>query len=283
MNKDILEISKETQNSHSKDTKTYKYIEKEWKKYIQSSNLNSSEHKKAKINISPIGEIILPYFKMGNIDSLDLFGLDEIYIFSIYWFNKKNYKNVADIGANIGLHSIIMDKCGYKVDAYEPDPIHSKIFKKNINLNNSKNVRIRKFAVSDNNKEEDFVRVIGNTTGSHLKGAKNSYGTLETFKVKVKAINSIIRKYDLVKMDVEGEEAKIIKSITDQKIFNTTDFICEISKKENKKIIFDHLKKFDVRIFSQKINWQIVKKISDLPSSHREGSIFISQNKSKVW
>ena len=34
----------------------------------------------------------------------------------------------------------------------------------------------------------------------------------------------------------------------------------------------------DVSVYAQKISWQRVESISDLPISHREGSIFISNN-----
>ena len=41
-------------------------------------------------------------------------------------------KNVADLGANIGLHSLIMDKCGFSINSFEPDPIHVGVFQEKI-------------------------------------------------------------------------------------------------------------------------------------------------------
>ena len=46
-------------------------------------------------------------------------------------FIKKN-NNVIDIGANIGLHTIVMAKCGFTVHSFEPDPIHFNELKKNL-------------------------------------------------------------------------------------------------------------------------------------------------------
>ena len=80
------------------------------------------------------GNIVFPYVNMGAVDSLNLFDLDELIIFSFYWNNRKRYKNVLDLGANIGLHSIILQKCGYNVKSYEPDPLHFKLLQKNIKL-----------------------------------------------------------------------------------------------------------------------------------------------------
>ena len=51
-------------------------------------------------------------------------------IFLFYFLKRFNYRHVADIGANIGLHSILLSKFGFKVDSYEPDPYHFKILKK---------------------------------------------------------------------------------------------------------------------------------------------------------
>ena len=72
----------------------------------------------------PFGNLAFPYFKMGAIDSVNLFALDELIMFSFYWINRSRYSRVLDIGANIGLHSIIMNFCGFQVRAFEPDPFH---------------------------------------------------------------------------------------------------------------------------------------------------------------
>jgi len=77
------------------------------------------------IEFGEFGKLVFPYFKMGEtVSSLSLFDLDELIIFIFYWINRVRYKKVIDIGANIGLHSIILNKCGYEVSSFEPDPIH---------------------------------------------------------------------------------------------------------------------------------------------------------------
>ena len=62
--------------------------------------------------VKPFGELVFPYYEMGAVDSLNLFDLDELIIFSFYWTNRNRYRRVLDVGANIGLHSIILSKCG---------------------------------------------------------------------------------------------------------------------------------------------------------------------------
>ena len=68
------------------------------------------------------GNLRMPFYSMGAINSTHLFGLDELLIFSFYKHAKKEYKNVADIGANIGLHSIVLALLGKTVSCFEPDP-----------------------------------------------------------------------------------------------------------------------------------------------------------------
>ena len=61
--------------------------------------------------------------------------------------------------------------------------------------------------VSDQEASTEFVRVKGNTTGSHLAGSKpNPYGELERFMVHVVPMVDAIQDCDLVKLDAEGHE-----------------------------------------------------------------------------
>ena len=103
-----------------------------------------------------------------------MFDLDGLILYSFYWLNRNRYKKVADLGANIGLHSILLSRCGYEVSSYEPDPIHFKILSENIKSNNCSRVHLHNVAVSNTMGEMDFIRVLGNTTGSHLAGSKKT-------------------------------------------------------------------------------------------------------------
>jgi len=279
---DVLDILPTTKSLHARNSYFYDVIDKKLKSTLKNSNLNSNGN--GVINFGYFNKINLPYFEMGNINSLDLFGLDELIIFSFYMKNKNYYSKVADIGANIGLHSIIMSKCGWSVDAYEPDPIHQEIFLKNISLNGTMHlVKLNKMAVSDVAGTAEFTRVLQNTTGSHLTGSKeNVYGDVDTFKVDVKDIKEIMSSVDFIKMDVEGQEKNIITS-TKKSDWKNTDMMVEIGTFENAKKIFDHLNEINVNCFSQKNNWEKVLNISQMPISYKEGSLFISCNDSMNW
>lgn len=265
--------------SHKTSLPTYALLKQlasiEVKELFSSADLE-------KRTFAPFGEIVFPYFQMGAINSLDLFGLDELIIFSFYWVNKGRYNKVLDIGSNIGLHSIILSRCGYTVTAFEPDPVHFEQLKQNLTNNHCDNVKAIQAAVSTTEGRASFVRVLGNTTSSHIEGSKQPYGELETFEVDIVDIHALLPEADLVKMDIEGHEKDLLLS-TDAKDWANTDAILEIGSSENADAIFSHLQQIGLHSFAQKIGWNKVTSRKDMPESHRDGSLFISTKDEMPW
>jgi FkbM family methyltransferase len=233
-------------------------------------------------SFGPFGEISLPYTKMGAIDSLDLFGLDELIIFAFYHANRKRYTRVLDIGANLGLHSIIMSRCGFAVKAFEPDPWHHGLATDNLGANGASSVTLFQEAVSTRDGQAQFVRVLGNTTGSHLAGSKNSYGEKEQFAVTIRAVQPLFEWADFAKIDAEGHEKEILTTTT-AKTMQSLDIMVEIGNAENASAVFEHFKSIGVGLFAQKTGWRRVQTLNDVPTSHREGSLFISSKSEMPW
>ena len=230
----------------------------------------------------PFGTIALPYTRMGAIDSLDLFGLDELIIFAFYNANRDRYTRVLDIGANLGLHSIILAKCGFEVRAYEPDPRHFELLSANLLANGASRVQAVKAAVSTSDGEAEFVRVLGNTTGSHLAGAKHSYGDREFFKVKVEAVAPLLGWASLAKIDAEGHERQLLLGST-RADFGHLDVMVEVGSAENAQAIFGHMEAQGVGMFPQRLGWQAAQSAADLPTSHRDGSLFLTARGKMPW
>jgi hypothetical protein len=137
--------------------------------------------------------------------------------------------------------------------------------------------------VSDVNGKKEFVRVVGNTTGSHLAGAKsNAYGTLERLTVEVKNISEIMQKADLLKVDAEGHEKEIVLS-TSGDDWEGADMILEVNNADNAKAIWSHLKKHSVNVLSQKTGWSRVRDPAEIPHSYREGSLFLTRSPEMPW
>jgi FkbM family methyltransferase len=240
--------------------------------------------KNESINLGEIGSIEFPYVSFGTINTTHLFGLDELIIFSWYFKNKDKYAKVLDLGANIGLHSLVLSKLGFLVNAYEPDPKHFELLEKVVALNHLTKVTVHPRAVSKSNGKMNFTRVLGNTTGSHLSGAKDApYGELEEFDVDVDGIDTILKeKFDFVKMDVEGHEVVLLSAISRENILET-EFMLEIGTSENAKLAYLEIKRLGLNAFSQKNNWDLVRSIDDLPTSHREGSLFLTMKPKMDW
>lgn len=235
------------------------------------------------VPLGPFGAIDLPYRRMGAINSVDLFGLDELLIFAFYWANRNVYRKAIDVGANLGLHSIMMARAGFEVTAFEPDPAHFELLEANLARNGIGTVTAVCAAVSDADGEMEFIRVEGNTTGSHLAGAKaNPYGPLSRFPVPVRSFAPIAAKADFAKIDAEGHEAVILRSIPAE-TWEGLDVMVEVGTAANAAALFEHFQNLKVGLFPQKTGWTAARRVEDLPVSHREGSLFITARGALPW
>tara|TARA_B110000977_G_C10957523_1_gene447221 strand:+ start:16 stop:867 length:852 start_codon:yes stop_codon:yes gene_type:complete len=268
-----LNLVKKTFPNLKQGSENYSNLEKKIKLSLKKVDLKVNNI----FSFKEFGKIVFPYYSMGKDNSFNLFNANELVVFYIYLKGKKKYKNVADMGANLGLHSIILNKCGYNVTSFEPDPITFSKLKTNIKLNKIKNIKLVNKAVYTNNKTVKFTRVFDNMFSSHISCEKSSYGIKKEIIVKTVKTSELIEKFDFIKIDIEGSESKVIRSIG-RKNFFSTDIIVEIGNKKNAKEIFDFLKKNKLKSYSQKNNFKLVSNLKMMPISHKEGTLFISQN-----
>ena len=236
-------------------------------RYASHYSLNNTVEKILDIKID------FPFMEMGNINSRHFFGIDELFIYMFYKKNKERYKTVCDIGTNVGLHSKILCSLGYEVHSYEPDINHSVIAKDF--LEGFSNNTFHQKAVSNYSGKAEFTKIVNNTTGSYINDKKESYGPVDIYEVEVEDAKNLSNKFDLFKLDVEGSEVDILKSFEEQH-FNNSDFLAEISTEKNRIEFWEYFSTLQVSVYSQKKSWRKVNSIDDLPTSHREGSIFIS-------
>lgn len=266
-------------SQHRKSSEYYRNLEQQLSQLVQNSYESNSN---PETSLNEDVKFSIPFHSMGNINTKHLFGLDEVIILAFYVSNQNKYKSVLDLGANIGLHSIALAKLGFDVTCFEADPDTYQVLTKNIKDNCAKVNAINAAAGSFNGQAE-FTRVCGNMTGSHLSGAKpNPYGKLEKFQVSVLNIGEIAEKFELIKIDIEGQEADVLTSIAPH-IANKIDFMMEINGEENAKSIFEYAKQAGLNIFLQNRNWEKVISLSDLPLSHKDGSVFLSSKSIVPW
>ena len=265
----ILSLIEKNKIYHKTNSKKYKVLKNELKYYIKEiSNRGEIYQPLKKIKVK------LPYYEMGKINSLNLFELDEFIIFSIYAKIIKKNSKVADLGANIGLHTVIMSKLGGRVTAYEPDIDHANQLSNNLKINKTKAKLVRK-AVFTKKTNIKFTKVIDNSTSSFIGNAKKPYGPIKTKNVKTVRFLDVLKANDILKIDVEGIEDKLIKSTTEENWYNKFA-ILEIGTPKNAKKVFSHLKKFkSIKLLSQKQTWKKVEKLSQMPKSYKDGSLII--------
>lgn len=223
----------------------------------------------------PFGHIEMPYVSMGNVDSYHLWGDPEPQIFAIYWHNRQRWSKALDIGANIGLHSILLAKCGFEVKAYEPDFETFQHLEKNLEMNHVRDyVTPCIAAVANENGEANFIRVHNNLTGNHLEGFKDSYGPRSKVLVATVDCKPLWRWADFAKIDCEGNEAAILCDTT-AKDWTHLSAVVEVRNSANAAAIYRHLSELEVPLWSAKREWKRVTIFGDVPAANREGPLFI--------
>jgi hypothetical protein len=91
-----------------------------------------------------------------------------------------------------------------------------------------------------------------------------------------------MKEVDFVKLDAEGQE-KIIILGTNAQHWTGTDAMAEVGSAENAKAIFEHLTALGINLFSQKLGWNQVENIDGMPTSYKEGSLFITAKSKMPW
>lgn len=118
---------------------------------------------------------------------------------------------IIDIGAHIGIFSIYISKKTERIFAYEPISENFKMLIKNIKLNNlEKKIHAYNFAVSDTNNNVKIYCSKFNTAGHSIYGYSNKFETASSVTLKDIFDNNKITKCDLLKIDTEGFEYRIL-------------------------------------------------------------------------
>jgi len=222
-----------------------------------------------------------PNISFGKVTTSDLINLSELTLFHIYQLVSADYEIALDLGANVGLHAVMMAKAGFKqIIAVEADPSHITNLKKNLLLNNITNVEIRNQAVSDCNGEVIFTRILGNLTGSHIKGSKELvYGEIEEIAVSSFPARALMESKGRIfcKMDIEGHELVAINNIPKPN-WENLDLFVEIGSAEIALGVFEYCKENGLLIFTEKNCWNEAIQLESIPINWREGTALITSS-----
>lgn len=190
-------------------------------------------------------------------------------------FNHREYKlseeaiinaehTIIDVGAHIGLFSLYCRALNEKVKiiALEPEPENFALLKDNLEANDTENIEIEKVALSKKASKQllklDEQDRLNNylIVKEDLKKARSVLVNTDTFSEICKKYN--IDRISLLKMDIEGGEYDVLKSLTHNDFNKIESVILEYheDKKQNHKELEIILREngFSVTIFPSKFD-----------------------------
>jgi FkbM family methyltransferase len=117
----------------------------------------------------------------------------------------------ADIGANIGNHSLFFRKYYPKVFSFEPNPRTYKVLRLNAEL--ADNITCFNFGLSDSTRSAFLNINAGNVGGSHLS-KDETFRSNSQQEIKLETLDNLAESFGgrlgLVKIDVEGHELAVL-------------------------------------------------------------------------
>ena len=124
----------------------------------------------------------------------------------------------VDVGANVGQHSLFMSQHADRIVAFEPNAVAADQFERNLRLNGVRNTQVIRCALGD----VDAVGTLGSGfEGNH--GSRSLLWSLDQSKDTVVSVREAgatlaktgIGRLDLLKLDVEGYERKVLVGLGD--------------------------------------------------------------------
>lgn len=162
--------------------------------------------------------------------------VDDVYEISTY---PSDVKKVVDLGANIGVYSIVMAKKypNAEIISLEPERKNFDNFSKNIKISNL-NLKPLKKAVS-NEKGKTILFTDPTNPGAHsiVKSGRSS----QTEEIETVTLDELLPA-DILKVDVEGAEYKIFDKIPDCKII-----VMETHNGDDKKLLGMFSEKYNIQ------------------------------------
>ena len=124
-----------------------------------------------------------------------------------------NIKNIIDIGANFGYHTLLFSReCSMHVYAFEPQIQNFQLLEDNIKMNNIKNIISYNYACGDENCEIKMP-FFDNNCERNMGDITPNIDCVNNFSItKSVALDKIIfpSKIDFIKIDVQGWEKKVL-------------------------------------------------------------------------
>ena len=167
-------------------------------------------------------------------------------VYTPYYFPLEKNDLVVDIGANIGVFTVYAAlRTQNTVYAFEPFPSNFEALQQNIRANGLRNVKPYQYAVCDSNGTELLLETEENQAhrlkkvahGEDEKYIEVPSTTLQDFMDK-----NHIEQIDFLKMDCEGSEGLIMKSLPKDYLQRIRKIVIEVHN-ETSKLKHDQIQK----------------------------------------
>ncbi|MBI2542869.1 MAG: FkbM family methyltransferase [Candidatus Aenigmarchaeota archaeon] len=132
------------------------------------------------------------------------------------YFKNFNRGTFVDIGANIGKYTVMISnqmKDNGRIISIEPHPDNFKILEKNIEINELKNITPLNLACWN---KKDSLKLFNHENQPLLASVTKSSG--DFMEVAANSVDNILEEFgvddvDMIKLDVEGAEAKVLEGM----------------------------------------------------------------------
>lgn len=148
-------------------------------------------------------------------------------------------KIILDIGAHSGIYTLVaaLSQNQSTIYSFEPNKITFKILQRNVALNSFKNIYLCNYGVSTSTSEQIFYNWGNNSnSGMSMINHKKINPDLGTVSLPVKDFleirESVNKKIDLIKMDIERAELPILRHAIDAIAQDRPVIFCEVLDKE---------------------------------------------------
>jgi FkbM family methyltransferase len=122
---------------------------------------------------------------------------------------------VVDVGANLGIYTLLAARTGCKVHSYEPTPSTFAILRQNISANGfdvTDLVNVYNLAVLDRASKVPFTIVEGISGQCHIASMEDT-GIIEVEAVSMDDHLAHLSRIDVVKIDAEGSELHVLRGM----------------------------------------------------------------------
>jgi len=174
----------------------------------------------------------------------------------------KSSKVFFDIGSNIGYYSLLASAIRNQkllIYAFEPMPSAYDFLRQNISLNGFANIEPRKLALADKTGKATFYSIanakfagLPQLTGDgSLNSAHSDNLSKVNFEVEIDTLDNFVaknlggQKIDLIKLDTEANEHKVLLGADHVLRTHRPIIQCEILKNQIEREMYDTLKRYD--------------------------------------